>query len=53
MMMNIKTKEHAAAGSYQPPVCEEFPLWSEGPLCDSNEKVGQDDGEWLTGFLSL
>ncbi len=44
-MMNIE-QERQTAGIYVPPVCEEIPVWTEGPLCGSNETVGENEGEW-------
>jgi hypothetical protein len=44
--MNSKTKERKVSGSYAPPVCEEVPMRAEGPLCESNETVGETNGIW-------
>ena len=46
--MTNKTKEPAASGRYVPPICEELPVWAEGPLCGSGfttEKVVDSDEE--------
>ena len=45
-MMSIEHERQTAAGSYAPPVCEEIPVWAEGPLCTSNETVGENESEW-------
>ncbi len=44
--MNNQAKELKTRASYAAPVCEEVPVWIEGPLCGSNEKVEDEDGEW-------
>ena len=53
--MRKQTIESAAIRSYTPPVCEEIPVWAEGPLCGSNddytddndnETVGETPGYW-------
>ena len=44
-MMNLE-HERQTAGKYASPVCEEIPVRAEGPLCTSNETVGENESEW-------
>ena len=45
--MKYQSKKPAAAKSYVPPICEELPVWAEGPLCGSGftETVSESDEE--------
>lgn len=45
--MKYQSKKPAAAKSYVPPICEELPVWAEGPLCGSGytETVLESDEE--------
>jgi hypothetical protein len=46
VMIQNQSKETEANRIYMPPICEEVPVWAEGPLCGSNEPVNDIDGEW-------
>ena len=45
--MMYQSKKPAAAESYVPPICEELPVWAEGPLCGSGftETVNETEEE--------
>lgn len=44
--MNNQAKELKTRASYAAPVCEEVPVWIEGPLCGSNESVTEIEEEY-------
>ena len=46
--MKNQSKEPVARGSYAPPICEELPVWAEGPLCNSvlTERVEDEETDW-------
>ena len=46
IMIKNQSNESVTNRSYLPPICEEVPVWAEGPLCGSNEPVDDIDGEW-------
>ena len=43
--MRKQTIETAAIRRYTPPVCEEIPVWAEGPLCGSGDGGSDDDDD--------
>ncbi len=44
--MKEQCNDRVADKAYVSPFCEEIPIGTEGPLCVSNETVGETDGEW-------
>ena len=43
--MKKQTIETATERRYESPLCEEYPVLAEGPLCSSEtEKVDEDEG---------
>ena len=45
-MKKKQLNEQVTEDTYVSPSCEEVPVWIEGVLCDSNESVGETQGEW-------
>ena len=46
--MNNNTSRRGDTGAlnYATPVCQEIYVETQGVICDSNETVGEDEGEW-------